>query len=50
MTGNFEVTIYRTAQLTDDGVTVHSKQAVKSFPDKDWDNFKALTQASLEDL
>ena len=50
ITGNFEVTIHNSADLSGEGAQCHSKQATKNFPSADWDNFHNLTKDALENL
>ena len=47
-TGNFEITVFTTADLSDEGKFVFSKQATKKFPHADADMMETLVTAMTE--
>ena len=50
ITGNFEVLIFKTADLAGEGEVVHSKKATGKFPSADWDTSVGLMKAAVENL
>ena len=44
-TGNFEITVFTTADLSDEGKPVYSKQATGKFPHASADEFEVLVNA-----
>ena len=50
ITGNFEVLMFKTAELAGEGEQVHSKKSTGKFPSADWDTSIGLIKAALENL
>ena len=49
-TGNFEVTLFKDAAMSTDGIRVHSGKMRNSFPHANWEVFEAFLRAVLKNF